>query len=62
MRDRPFLPSAHRDDATVRRAATASTASIQDMRVDHGRANVLVAQEFLHGADVVAIGQKMRGD
>jgi hypothetical protein len=29
------------------------------MGVNHRRANVLVAQEFLHGADVVAISQQV---
>ena len=37
-------------------ADTTST-SIQNMGVDHRRANVLVPQEFLHGADVVAVSQ-----
>jgi hypothetical protein len=30
--------------------------------VDHGRANVVVPQQFLDGADVVAVGQKVRGE
>ena len=42
--------------------ADATSASIQNMGVDHRRANVLVPQEFLHGADVVAVGQQMGGE
>jgi hypothetical protein len=30
--------------------------------VNHSRANVLVAEQFLHGADVVPIGQQVRGE
>jgi hypothetical protein len=29
------------------------------VRVDHGRFDVLVPQEFLHGANIIAIGQQM---
>jgi hypothetical protein len=32
------------------------------MHVDHGRANVLVAKEFLHPADVITDRQEMRGE
>ncbi len=45
----------------IRRAADTPPAAVQNMGVDHGRADVLVAQEFLHRADVVTIGQQMRG-
>ena len=41
----------------VRRAAHAAAASIQDVRIDHCRSNVFVSKEFLHGANVVAVGQ-----
>lgn len=44
---------------TVSRAADTTSASVQDVRVDHCRANVFVAQEFLHGTNVVAIGQQV---
>ncbi len=37
-------------------------AAIEDMVVDHGRADVLVPQEFLDGPDVVAAFQQMRGE
>jgi hypothetical protein len=29
-------------------------AAVEDVRVDHGRAHVLVSEQLLHGADVVA--------
>ena len=35
---------------------------VQDMRVDHRRLNVLVAQHFLNRANVVASLDQMRGD
>jgi hypothetical protein len=41
----------------IGRAANAAAASVQNVRVDHGRPNVLVAQQFLHCANVVAVGQ-----
>ena len=42
--------------------ADTTSASIQNMRVDHRRVNVLVPQAFLQGADVVAVGQQMGGE
>jgi hypothetical protein len=36
-------------------------ASIQDVRVDHGRSHVSVPQELLNRKDVVAIFQQMSG-
>ena len=35
---------------------------VQDMRVDHGRANVLVAKQFLNGTDVVTGLKQMSGE
>ena len=35
---------------------------VQNVRVDHGRADVLVAQQLLNRADVIARFQKMRGE
>jgi hypothetical protein len=35
--------------------------ALQHMRIDHGGADVLVPQEFLHGTDVIAIFQQVRG-
>jgi hypothetical protein len=34
--------------------------ALQHMRIDHGSADVLVSQKFLHGMDVIAIFQQMR--
>ncbi len=62
LRDRPPLPSAHRAGGQpVGRAADTASASIQDVRVDHRRPNVLVPKEFLHRANVVAVSQQVRG-
>ena len=36
-------------------------ASVQDMGIDHGRADILVPKEFLDGADVIACFKQMRG-
>ncbi len=36
-------------------------ASVQDMGIDHGRADILVPREFLDGADVIACFKQMRG-
>ena len=44
----------------VCRAADTSTASIEDMGVDHCGLHVVVPQQFLHGPDVVALLQEMR--
>jgi hypothetical protein len=38
---------------------TALTAALEDMWIDHGGADILVAREFLHGADVIAVFQQM---
>src|SRR5215510_12480028 len=39
----------------IRRAVNATTATIQDVRIDHFRAHVFVAQEFLNCANVVTV-------
>lgn len=39
--------------------ANASSATVQNVCVNHRRANVLMAQKFLHRADVVALGQQV---
>ena len=55
-----FQPITQRTTSqTVGRAADAAPAAVQDVRVDHCRANVFVAQEFLNGTNVVAIGQQV---
>jgi len=41
--------------------ADCEAASLQDMGVDHGGANVFVAKQFLDGADVVAILKQVGG-
>jgi hypothetical protein len=51
LRDRPFLPSAHRADGeAVCRAADTASAALQNVRIDHCRANVLMPEEFLRAA------------
>jgi hypothetical protein len=37
-------------------------ASVQDVRVDHGRGDIAVPQQFLNRADVVPVLQKMGGE
>ena len=36
-------------------------ASVQNMGIDHGGADILVPMEFLDGADVIACFKQMRG-
>jgi hypothetical protein len=38
-------------------AANATAAAVQDVRVDHRRANILVTQQFLNGAVIIPVGQ-----
>ena len=45
----------------VDRAAHGPAAPIENVRVDHGGLDVLVAKEFLHRADVLAVLEKMGG-
>ena len=42
-------------------AKDASPAMVQNVGVDHSCSNVVVAQQFLARADVVAVGQQVRG-
>ena len=35
---------------------------VQDMSVDHGRADIFVTEEFLNRANVVACFEQMRGE
>ena len=51
MEDVPFDPS------TLLRAGC-----VQDRGVDHRRPHALVAQQFLHGADVIPVLEQMRGE
>ena len=48
--------------SAVEGAADAPGASIQDVGVDHRRAHVLVAEQLLHRADVVAVFEQMGGE
>ena len=41
--------------SAVQGTADTAAASVQDVGVDHGRAHVAVAEQFLDGADVVAV-------
>jgi len=40
----------------------ASATAIQNMRVDHRRADIAVPQQLLYGPDIVSIFQQMRGE
>jgi hypothetical protein len=40
----------------------ASSSPVQDVSVNHRRFHVAVAQQFLHRADVVPVGQQVRGE
>ena len=46
----------------VRRASDRARAPVQNVSVDHGRADVVVAKELLDRPDVVAIFQQMGGE
>ncbi len=45
----------------IQRAFDRQSAALEDMGVDHGGANVLVAEQFLNGADIVTTLKQMRG-
>ena len=45
----------------VRGASDRPRAPVEDMRIDHGGADVVLAQEFLDRPDVVAIVQQVGG-
>ena len=47
---------------TIRGAVNAATTTIQNVRVDHCRAHVFVAQEFLNCANVVTVFKQVRGE
>ncbi len=46
----------------VGRATNAAPSTVEQMRVNHGGANVLVSEQFLHRADVVAAGKQVRSE
>ena len=45
----------------VQRAAYGQTATFDNVGVDHGGFDALVAEEFLHRADVVTVFEQVRG-
>src|SRR5450631_3707395 len=45
----------------IQRTHHAPAALVQHMRVDHRRGNIGMAEQLLHGADVVTTLQQMRG-
>ena len=53
--DFPILSGALRCSAWIERTPHPAPAALQHIRVDHGRSDVLVPQEFLHRPNVVAI-------
>jgi hypothetical protein len=55
---RPAAPASER----VSRTSDAKPALVQHMRIDHRRPHVGVAEQFLHGADVGACFQEVRGE
>src|SRR5881628_2316625 len=44
---------------TVRRASDGCRTAVEHVRVDHGRAGILVTEQLLDGADVVAVLEQM---
>lgn len=46
----------------IRWTLNASAAAIQNMRVDHRRADITVPQQLLYGPDIVPIFQQMRSE
>ena len=53
----PLPPST----SSVQRTSYTLAALIQDVRINHRRTHILMSQQFLHGADIIAIFQKVRG-
>src|SRR6185312_13292372 len=51
-----------RRHSAIQRAQHAVSAPIEYVRVDLGGCNILVAQQLLHGADVISRLQQMRGE
>ena len=45
--------------AQIERTAHPLPTALEHMRIDHGSTDILVAEEFLHGANVIAIFQEM---
>ncbi len=57
---RPASERGSSESNIVGRAADRETAPIQHMRVDHGRAQIAMAEQLLHRADVVTRFQQVR--
>ena len=51
----------HRLAQCVQWADGAAAAAVEDVGVDHGGLNICVAEQFLHGADVVSAFQQVCG-
>ena len=52
----------YRGRSVVGGAADGEGSAVEDMGVDHRGADVVVTEELLHGADVVAVFEEMRGE
>ena len=57
--DRRMVP--RRNERSIRRALHSQRPAIQHVGVHHGRADILVTEQLLNGAYVVAVLQEMRG-
>ena len=53
-------PWSPRPQLPISRTSNAPTSTVQHMRVDHRRADIAVAQQFLYRADIVAALVKLR--
>ncbi len=47
---------------TVSRAVDTLSPSIEHMRIDHGRTDILVPEEFLHRPNIIAVFKQMGGE
>jgi len=54
--------SANQRISEVEGAADGQAASIEDVSVNHRRFHILMPEQFLHGADIVAILQQVGGE
>ena len=45
---------------SIKRAADMQAGPIQNVRVKHGRGDILVTEELLHGSNVVSVLEQMR--
>jgi len=46
----------------VQRAANGQGASIEDVSINHRRFHILVSEQFLHRADIIAVLQQVGGE